>query len=107
MQILSSNRNSTLDDYIVEAHWKHSNPTTLKKYPSSQGKELFPQATAWHAVMTTGGKEDDPKLTWCLECWKAFKKTLPGLKDKPSGSSSGLNDFNVSSSLVQQTDDAV
>jgi hypothetical protein len=77
VQILSINGNSALDDCIVEAHWKHSNPTILKKYPSSQAKELFPQATAWHTVMTLGSVEDDPKLKWCLEHWKAFKKTLP------------------------------
>jgi hypothetical protein len=68
----------------------------------SQAKELFPQATAWHAVMTTGSKEDDPKLMWCSECWKAFKKTSPRLKDEPCGSSSGLDDLNILSSLRDQ-----
>jgi hypothetical protein len=72
-QILSINRNSTLDDCIAEAHWKYSNPSILKKYPLSQAKELFPQAMAWHTVMTTGSKENDPELTWCSEHWKAFK----------------------------------
>jgi hypothetical protein len=60
MQIMSINGNSAFDDCIAEVHWKCSNPTILKKHPLSQAKELFPQATAWHMVMTSGGKEDDP-----------------------------------------------
>jgi hypothetical protein len=105
MQIPSANRNSALDDHISEVHWKRSNPTTLKKCPLSQAKELFPQATAWHAVMTSGSKENDPKLAWCLEHWKAFKKTSPRPKDEPGGSSSALNDLNVLSSLRNQVSD--
>jgi hypothetical protein len=103
MQILSINRNSTLDDCITEVHWKHSDPIILKKYPLSQAKELFPSAIAWHTVMTSGSEEDDPKLKWCLECWKAFKKTLPRLKeDEPNGSSPSLNDLNILSSSRNQ-----
>jgi hypothetical protein len=52
--------------------------------------------------MQSGSEEDDPKLEWCLECWKAFKKTLPRLKDEPSGSSPSLNDLNILSSLRYQ-----
>jgi hypothetical protein len=102
VQILSINRNSTLDDCIAETHWKHSNPTILKKHPLSQAKELFPSGTAWHAVMTVGSKEDNPKLKWCLEHWKAFKKTSPRLKDEPGGSSPSLDDLNILSSLHNQ-----
>jgi hypothetical protein len=48
----------------------------IKKDWSLQAKQLFPEATARHAVMTLGSEEDDPKLTWCLEHWKVFKKAL-------------------------------
>jgi hypothetical protein len=41
-------------------------------------------------------------LNWCLECWKAFKKTLPPLKDEPGGSSPGLDDLNILSSSRNQ-----
>jgi hypothetical protein len=80
MQILSINRNPGLDDCIVEAHWKYSNPIILKKHPLSQAKELFPSGIAWHVVMTPGSKEDDPKLKWCLGTLESIQEDITWTK---------------------------
>lgn len=52
--------------------------------------------------MTSGSEENDPKLKWCLECWKAFKKTLPWSEDKTNNKPSDLNDLNILSGLRNQ-----
>jgi hypothetical protein len=74
----------------------------IKKYSLSQAKELFPEIIAWHIVMTSGSKEKDPKLIWCLEYWKVFKKTLPLSTNDSNNSQHGLNDLNILSSLRNQ-----
>jgi hypothetical protein len=98
MQLSSININSTLDDCIVEVHRKHSNPMQLKNILCRKPKNYFLLRSPWHVVITSGSEENDPKLLkWCLEHWKAFKKTLPSLEDETNNKPSNLNNLNKSS----------